>query len=134
MSKEKTIGECLKDYRMKAGLTMIQISEEIRVKTYNYRHYETGTLPPIPILKKLALFHNVLVDDLIGGNGWLNPNKDLPNISKNSKTKLRVWIYGGSKMTFNCEGAYLNGKFYMDGSDVTQYVELWRNIPQNPEA
>ena len=124
------ISENLLKIRTDAGLSQGQLSEILGVGQMSISQYERGTcLPTVSTLKKYAKHFQTSIDDLVCFDSWINPKKEMPKV-ENSNFKKRVWIFGNSKMEFNCEGIYHNGKFYIDGQDVTRHVKRWRNIPK----
>lgn len=128
----KQIKDILTDIRSEKGMTPTQVANELGIERYNYYHYEKGKCyPPIDVLIKLSKLYNVLVDDLVGADNWFNPNEEMPK-GGDKKCPLRVWVYGGAKFKFNCEASYIDGKFYIDGQDVTKHVKKWRPIFRTP--
>lgn len=60
-----TIGENIKYYRKRMGITQTQLAELTGVHPVSIRKYETNKMQPqIDILKKLASFFNISLDDL----------------------------------------------------------------------
>ena len=107
----------------------IDVARHLGIGSMTYYHYELGSSnPPINVLKKLAILFNVSVDDLIGHDRWINPKKQMPT------NEGSYYLYGKTgKMTVYGEGQYKKGKFYLDGQDVTKYVERWTHCPKKPE-
>ena len=75
----------LKDLRKSMGLTQKQFAEKINITEACYKNYENGySEMPYDILIKVADFHNILVDSIVG-------RKFLDiNFSSLSSTKLEL--------------------------------------------
>lgn len=65
--KDKTkLAEKLVELRNSRGLTQKQVAEAIGVEEYNYRKYETTTLPRADVYIRIADFYDVTTDYLLG--------------------------------------------------------------------
>lgn len=49
-----TVAEAIKAYRIKQGLTQVQLAKRVNKSVRMIRHYESGTtIPPIPVLENI---------------------------------------------------------------------------------
>ena len=128
MSKKTQIGKTLKALRSKKKMTQKDAANTINVNENTYRNWEYGVAEPgIENLIKLSKCFEVLVDDLVSANSWIDVKKQLP------KTKL-VRVYGKLKhSSFNDVAEYVDGKFWLGIVDATSYVKYWRPIPKDPK-
>lgn len=142
MTEENSIKDSLIEFRRthnskngkKGTLTQIKLAKDIGVKRATYSSWERGLAnPPLGTLKALARYFGVLIDDLVGNDSWISVRDDLPK-ELGGECRLRIWLYaeykGGEIMD---EGTFKDGKFYLNGRDITKDVKSWRPIPQKPK-
>lgn len=80
-----TIGENIKYYRKRMGITQTQLAELTGVHPVSIRKYETNKMQPqIDILKKLASFFNISLDDLCSDS---EPKEEIERKNLNK----RIW-------------------------------------------
>lgn len=61
------LGERLKELREEKGLTQKQLSNELKLNSVTYLHYEKSQRePPLQVLVEMARYFNVSVDFLLG--------------------------------------------------------------------
>ena len=61
------LGERLKELREEKGLTQKQLSNELKLNSVTYLHYEKSQRePPLQVLVEMAKYFNVSVDFLLG--------------------------------------------------------------------
>jgi len=65
--RAETIGKFLKQGRLKAGLTQLEVSRNFKYSNLQFvSNWERGiSLPPIELLPKLAKLYNISAEDLI---------------------------------------------------------------------
>ena len=67
--KEKTIGEKIREYRQKKGLTQDALAAELYVSAQAVSKWENGqTMPDISILLPLSRVLEIGVNELLGGH------------------------------------------------------------------
>ena len=67
MDQEK-IGRFIAELRRKKNMTQQELADELRVTDRAVSHWENGRrLPDISLLKELAAFFNVTIDEIISG-------------------------------------------------------------------
>ena len=127
---EKLI-ENIKSLRRKSGKSQAKLSKEIGVDRQIYCNWEAGrTKPKVCDVVKLSKHYQISVGDLLGGTVWLDPSQ---RPEKPESGRLRIWIYCETdKSITSGEGTFKNGKYYLDGKDVTRDVKKWQPIPMNP--
>jgi len=123
--------ENLKSLRRKSGLSQAQLSIKLGVGRQNYCNWESGrSMPKLCDVVKIAKHYQYLVDDLLGGDVWLSPEE---RPKDKDSGRIRIWLYCETKKTISSgEGTFKNGKYYLDGVDVTKTVKKWLPIPKNP--
>ena len=61
------LGERLKELREEKGLTQKQLSNDLKLNSVTYLHYEKSQRePPLQVLVEMARYFNVSVDFLLG--------------------------------------------------------------------
>ena len=67
--KEKSIGEKVREYRLKKGMTQDTLAAELRVSSQAVSKWENGqTMPDISLLLPLSRALEIGVNDLLGGD------------------------------------------------------------------
>ena len=67
----KTIGEKIKEYRKKAGMTQEQIASRLDVTFQTVSKWETGTsCPDLSLIVPIARLFGISTDELFGVNDW----------------------------------------------------------------
>ncbi len=131
MEKENIIGANLIKFRKEAGFTQARTANLMGATYSTYSGWERSVCKPsIKWLIRIANYYNILVDDLVGADSWKTVKKQLPEVV-DTPVKVRVFaVMKGNEI--NAEGEYYDGKFTVDGTDITKYVTHWRPIPKSP--
>lgn len=67
------VSENIRKYRKQAKLTQKQLAEKIDKKEVTIRRYEKGDIvPPLPVIKDIAIALNISISDIIGDDDNLN--------------------------------------------------------------
>lgn len=93
------IGEKIKEYRTKAGLTQKALGEKCGIAEPTIRKYELGILnPKIGTVKKISAALNVSVPDIMGWAYFDEQYPDLANEVKQIEDIERNFGEGSAKM------------------------------------
>ena len=66
---EKTIGEKIREYRQKKGLTQDALAAELHISSQAISKWENGqTMPDISLLMPLSMVLGIGLNDLLGGD------------------------------------------------------------------
>ena len=131
----KKLGENLIRLRKQKGQTQKAVSEAIESKHGTYTSWERGLANPgIESLKKLSKHFGVLVDDLVCNDSWFPVSVTPPYDENDHPCSVRVWVcidMHGSK-TDALAQFVSDGHYWVNNSDVTEFVTHWRPTPQLP--
>ncbi len=80
------LSQKLKNYRNRTGLTQEQFASQIGITRSAYAYYEIGkTKPKLSILKKIAQFYDLSVDD------FLEDNNDVYDLAQREPELVPEW-------------------------------------------
>lgn len=128
------ISENLRKHRRRLGLTQSAIAKKVGISRARYSSYEMKiALPPIKVLVDLSELFNVLIDDLVGADSWVSVKNKLPDDSGNCAQIIRIYASIKKGGSINMDGVYKDGRFLVDGIDVTDHTTHWRPIPEPPK-
>lgn len=71
---DKARGQRIAEFRKRRRLTQQAMAEQLQIAYRTYQTWEAGTMPEWPNLERLATFHNVRPEDIVGDE--YEPDRD----------------------------------------------------------
>ncbi len=69
MQTEKNYGEYLKEHRVAAGKTLLEVERDTGISNANLSRWESGkVIPSIAFCERLADYYGISLDELVGRN------------------------------------------------------------------
>ena len=99
-------GDVLKNLRNRKGLSQRELADRLKINRSTYARYETSsTQPDYETLKKLAQFHDVTVDYILGVS-----NEKQPQLTEKDERDIAKRIAALREDLANAEGLSFHGE------------------------
>lgn len=99
-------GDVLKNLRNRKGLSQQELADRLKINRSTYARYETSsTQPDYETLKKLAQFHDVTVDYILGVS-----NEKQPQLTEKDERDIAKRIAALREDLANAEGLSFHGE------------------------
>jgi|SRR5690554_1283987 len=99
-------GDVLKNLRNRKGLSQRELADRLKINRSTYARYETSsTQPDYETLKKLAQFHDVTVDYILGMS-----NEKQPQLTEKDERDIAKRIAALREDLANAEGLSFHGE------------------------
>lgn len=99
-------GDVLKNLRNRKGLSQRELADRLKINRSTYARYETSsTQPDYETLKKLAQFHDVTVDYILGMS-----NEKRPQLTEKDERDIAKRIAALREDLANAEGLSFHGE------------------------
>lgn len=89
----KNYGECLREIRISAGKTLLEVEKETGISNQNLSRWERGiVIPNVDFCVQLSNFYGVTLEELLGlEDNPITPRNHTPALSKPEKELLSLF-------------------------------------------